>query len=103
MMFFCAFPILSFNIIYNIGLVMMASEKVYIARMTPSVSPVSTPIYGDITKIFDGDTTTYITFHPSHLTLTFDIDLGGAIPVNTLELSKLSQYFFSFSYCICYI
>ena len=86
------------SLIYNIGLV-MASEKVYIATMKPSVSSVSTPhIWGDITKIFDGDSTTTIVVDRYYLPLTIEIDLGRTIPVNTLELSKLTESFFNFSF-----
>ena len=90
-MYFIAFWILSF--VYKISLV-MATDKVYIATMKPSVSSVSTTrISGEITSLFDGDTTTWIAVTDSRLPLKFVIDLGRTIPINTLILSKLTECF----------
>ena len=88
---YIAFWILSF--VYKISLV-MTTDKVYIATMKPSVSSVSTPhISGDITNLFDGDTTDWISVDERRFPLKFVIDLGGTIPVNTLKLSMLTECF----------
>ena len=83
---FCAFFLLSCCIFYKIGLV-VTSDKVYIATMKPI--PVSAPKIDKIQYLFDGDPTTVYAAGVQFIPLTFVIDLGGAIPINTLELGKL--------------
>ena len=91
---FCGFCLLSCNILYKIDLV-MSSDLVYIANqllypvLKPTLLSVSCP--GDpnienIPNLFDGNNDTS---YDVHLPLELVLDLGGTIPFNTLELSKL--------------
>ena len=93
-MYFCGFCLLSCNILYKIDLV-MSSDLVYIdnqllypvLKPTPvSVSAPGDPAIESIPNLFDGNNDTS---YNVHLPLELVLDLGGTIPFNTLELSKL--------------
>ena len=76
---------------------MMASDQVYIATMNPT--PVSGPSIETIPRIFDKDLDAPIGGSiyflcggcVPHILV---IDLGGSIPVNTLELSTHIELIF---------
>ena len=67
---------------------LLASDQVYIATMNPT--PVSGPFIEKIPLLFNkrmDPESLYVIFYPQP-PYTFVVDLGGAIPVNTLGLSK---------------
>ena len=82
---------------------MMASDQVYIATMNPT--PVSGPSIETISRIFDKDLDAPIGGSiyflcggcVPHILV---IDLGGSIPVNTLELSTHIELIFPLNFLI---
>ena len=92
-MHFSLFAI-ALTLFYNVCL-MMATDQVYIATMNPTV--VSGPWIQYIPKIFkkltgdpDIDKHSLYYMSPSNLPISLVVDLGRAVPFNTLGLSKYS-------------
>ena len=79
----------------------MTSDQVYIATMKPT--PVSGPSIKTIPRIFDEDLDapnggSIYHLYGGSVPHIFVIDLGGSIPVNTLELSTHIEFIFPFKF-----